>query len=61
MLAGVAAVSLLFGPVHGITLAFGAILVGEAVDYPTYLYAHAARGEALARAAARIGPTLALG
>ena len=60
MLAGVAAVSLLFGPVHGITLAFGAILVGEAVDYPTYLYAHAARGEPLARTAARIGPTLGL-
>jgi predicted exporter len=60
MLAGVAAVSLLFGPVHGITLAFGAILVGEAVDYPTYLYAHAAPGEPLARTAARIGPTLAL-
>jgi predicted exporter len=60
MLAGVAAVSLVFGPVHGITLAFGAILVGEAVDYPTYLYAHAARGEPLARTAARIGPTLAL-
>jgi predicted exporter len=60
MLAGVTAVSLLFGPVHGITLAFGAVLVGEAVDYPTYLYAHAARGEPLARTAARIGPTLGL-
>lgn len=60
MLAGIAAVSLAFGPVHGITLAFGAILVGEAVDYPTYLYAHAARGEPLARTAARIGPTLGL-
>ena len=60
MLAGVTAVSVLFGPVHGITLAFGAILVGEAVDYPTYLYAHATRGEPLTRTAARIWPTLAL-
>jgi len=60
MLAGVTAVSLAFGPVHGITLAFGAVLVGEAVDYPTYLYAHAARGEPLARTAARIWPTLGL-
>lgn len=60
MLAGATAVSLFFGPVHGITLAFGAVLIGEAVDYPTYLYAHAARGEPLARTAARIGPTLAL-
>jgi predicted exporter len=60
MLAGATAVSVLFGPVHGITLAFGAVLVGEAVDYPTYLYAHAARGEPLTRTAARIGPTLGL-
>lgn len=60
MLAGVTAVSIFFGPVHGITLAFGAVLVGEAVDYPTYLYAHAARGEPLARTAARIWPTLGL-
>jgi predicted exporter len=60
MLAGATAVSVFFGPVHGITLAFGAILIGEAVDYPTYLYAHVARGESLARTAARIGPTLAL-
>jgi predicted exporter len=60
MLAGATAVSVLFGPVHGITLAFGAVLVGEAVDYPTYLYAHAARGEPLTRTAARIWPTLGL-
>lgn len=60
MVAGVTAVSLWFGPVHGITLAFAAILIGEAVDYPTYLYAHAARGETLARTARRIGPTLGL-
>ena len=60
LLIGVSAVSLWFGPVHGITLAFGAILVGEAVDYPTYLYAHAARGEPLESTLARIGPTLRL-
>lgn len=60
LLVGATAVSVAFGPVHGITLAFGAILIGEAVDYPTYLYAHVARGEPLTRTAARIGPTLAL-
>ena len=60
LLVGVAAVSAWFGPVHGITLAFGAILIGEAVDYPTYLYAHAARGEALEQTLARIGLTLGL-
>ena len=60
ILIGVSAVSLYFGPVHGITLAFGAILIGEAVDYPTYLYAQAARGEPLESTLARIGPTLRL-
>jgi len=60
MAIGVTAVGLWFGPVHGITLGFAAILIGEAVDYPTYLYAHAARGEQLAQTARRIGPTLRL-
>lgn len=34
--AGVAAVSLGFGIVHGITLGFGTTLIGEAVDYSIY-------------------------
>ena len=37
-LAGVAAVSLGFGSVHGITLGFGTALIGEAVDYSIYLF-----------------------
>ncbi|QEL65521.1 hypothetical protein OTERR_20450 [Oryzomicrobium terrae] len=37
-LAGVAAVSLGFGLVHGITLGFGTTLIGEAVDYAIYLF-----------------------
>ena len=37
-LAGVAAVSLGFGVVHGITLGFGTTLIGEAVDYSIYLF-----------------------
>ena len=37
-LAGVAAVSLSFGAVHGITLGFGTALIGEAVDYSIYLF-----------------------
>ena len=60
MAIGITAVGLWFGPVHGITLGFAAVLIGEAVDYPTYLYAHAARGERLAQTAKRIGPTLGL-
>ncbi len=37
-LVGVAAVSLGFGTVHGITLGFGTTLIGEAVDYSIYLF-----------------------
>jgi predicted exporter len=58
--AGVAAVAALFGSVHGITLGFGATLIGEAADYSTYLLAQRARGEPLAATAARVWPTLRL-
>ena len=37
LLAGAAAVQAAFGSVHAITLAFGATLLGESVDYPSYL------------------------
>jgi predicted exporter len=36
VLAGIAAVSLGFGSVHGMTLGFGTTLIGEAVDYAIY-------------------------
>lgn len=36
VLVGISAVSLGFGQVHGITLGFGATLIGEAVDYAIY-------------------------
>ena len=45
-LAGVAAVSLGFGVVHGITLGFGTALIGEAVDYSIYLFVQSEQGEA---------------
>ena len=43
-LAGVAAVSLGFGAVHGITLGFGTALIGEAVDYSIYLFVQSEQG-----------------
>ncbi len=42
-LAGIAAVSLGFGVVHGITLGFGTTLIGEAVDYSIYLFVQSER------------------
>lgn len=46
VLAGIAAVSLGFGAVHGITLGFGTALIGEAVDYSIYLFVQSGRGSA---------------
>lgn len=43
-LAGIAAVSLGFGVVHGITLGFGTTLIGEAIDYSIYLFVQVERG-----------------
>ncbi|MGR5382386.1 MMPL family transporter, partial [Vibrio harveyi] len=40
--AGVAAVSIGFGSVHGLTLGFGTTLIGEAVDYSIYLFVQSA-------------------
>lgn len=46
VVAGVSAVSLVFGNVHGITLAFGSTLIGEAVDYAIYYLIQARSGAA---------------
>ncbi|MES2993421.1 MAG: MMPL family transporter [Pseudomonadota bacterium] len=55
VLAGIAAVSLIFGNVHGITLGFGTTLIGEAVDYAIYylIQARAAPGMAAGTGARR--------
>jgi predicted exporter len=37
-LVGIAAVSIVFGQVHALTLGFGTTLIGEAVDYSIYLF-----------------------
>ncbi len=60
VLVGLAAVSLSYGTVHGITMAFGATLIGEAVDYPTYLFTQRAPHESLRQTLRRIWPTLRL-
>lgn len=55
------AVMLLFGQVHGITLAFGITLIGVALDYPLHLFSHLRRGQAPGEAMSAIWPTLRLG
>lgn len=60
-IAGLLACSVLFGEVHGITLAFGFTLLGVAQDYPVHLFSHRRPGESNLAAARAIWPTLAAG
>lgn len=61
-LAGIAAVSLTFGMVHGITLGFGTALIGEAVDYSIYLFIQSDSSKAKHQSwVKRFWPTIRLG
>jgi predicted exporter len=62
IVAGIAAVGLGFGVVHGVTLGFGTALIGEAVDYSIYLFMQSEQGAADRRDwMARVWPTMRLG
>lgn len=50
LLFALCATGLVFGTVHGITLAFGMVLIGVAADYPLHLFAHGRAAPALWRA-----------
>ena len=63
-LAGIAAVALGAGIVHGITLGFGITLIGESVDYSVYLLIQARpdpRGAGMLEVPARLWRTIGLG
>ncbi len=60
LLAGIVAVDLGFGSVHAIALGFGATLLGEAVDYPSYLLTQRRADESMRDTLARILPMLRL-
>lgn len=60
-LAGLAAVSALFGTVHGITLAFGFTLIGVAQDYPIHLLSHRNATHSPVEVARELWPTLVTG
>jgi predicted exporter len=57
---GLAVVTLVFGNVHGITLAFGFTLMGIAIDYPLHLFSHS-RNRTGREAIHGIWPTLRIG
>jgi predicted exporter len=61
-LVGIAAVSLGFGSVHGITLGFGTALIGEAVDYSIYLFVQSEEDDVDQKVwVKRFWPTIRLG
>jgi predicted exporter len=59
-LAGIAAVALGFGIVHGITLGFGVTLIGESIDYSIYLFVQSRPGSE-ATVSGALWPTILIG
>jgi predicted exporter len=55
-LCGIAAVAVVFGSVHGVTLGFGITLIGESVDYSIYFFIQAVRHAEVLRHAAHGAP-----
>ena len=60
-LAGATAVQLAFGHIHGVTLAFGGVLIGISVDYPIHLLAQNGSQNETRNPIERVWPTLRLG
>jgi predicted exporter len=60
-LAGIAAVALGFGSVHGLTIGFGTTLIGEAVDYTIYYFVQSDGDDGEGRWMERFWPTIRLG
>ena len=61
ILAGIAAVDLAFGSIHGMTLAFGITLLGVVDDYPIHLFSHLTRESRAPAVMKEIWPTMGLG
>ena len=61
ILAGIVAVDLVFGFIHGLTLAFGITLLGVVDDYPIHLFSHLTRESRAPAVMKEIWPTMRLG
>jgi len=60
LLVGAAAVGLIFGKIYLITFAFSMTLLGETLDYPTYVFSHRRAAESVAETVRQLWPTLRL-
>lgn len=56
-----AILTLIFGPIHGITLAFGITVIGVAIDYPIHLFSHLSGQRSVSEEFKTIWPTMRLG
>jgi predicted exporter len=56
-----AILTLIFGPIHGITLAFGITVIGVAIDYPIHLFSHLSGKYSVSEEFKTIWPTMRLG
>ena len=61
ILAGIVAVGVVFGFIHGMTLAFGITLLGVVDDYPIHLFSHLTREKRAPAVMKEIWPTMRLG
>ena len=61
ILAGIVAVGLVFGFIHGMTLAFGITLLGVVDDYPIHLFSHLTKESRAPAVMKEIWPTMRLG
>jgi predicted exporter len=61
IVAGIVAVDIAFGFIHGITLAFGVTLLGVVDDYPIHLFSHLTRETRAPAVMKGIWPTMRLG
>ena len=61
LLMAVFAVNLIYGFIHGITIAFGVTLIGVAVDYPIHLFSHLTIEDSVETSVQGIWPTMLLG
>lgn len=54
-------VGIYFGSIHGITLAFGATLLGVVIDYPIHFFSHIRKNKDISKSIAYCWPTIRLG
>ncbi len=61
LLVASAVLTFIYGPIHGITLAFGITVIGVAIDYPIHLFSHLSGKHSVSEEFKIIWPTMRLG